>query len=82
MSRQTLKNMKFFAVVLTLALVIGLGLLNVSGVQNAAEWPSGRPAAAESPSAGPTGLPWWNQPLEEKAPVEVDMPWGVGGIRG
>lgn len=36
-------------------------------------------AEAEGEAPGP---PWWQEPFEEKVRVEVDMPWGVAGIRG
>jgi ferric-dicitrate binding protein FerR (iron transport regulator) len=46
-------------------------------------------AAARWPLAGATlaqyseeELPWWKTAFEEKIRVEVDMPWGVAGIRG
>lgn len=29
-----------------------------------------------------TGAPWWKEPYQSKVRVQVNMPWGVAGIRG
>lgn len=34
-------------------------------------------------AGGETGdSPWWQKPYEERVRVEIDMPWGVAGIKG
>jgi len=79
---QRLTSWRFIEIVMTLALILGLGLLNLSGVRSAADWPAFSPAAVEKIPADLAGPNWWKQPIEEKIQMEIDMPWGVGGTRG
>jgi len=49
------------------------------GLLAAARWLLPGVTLAQEPSEE---LPWWKTAFEEKIRVEVDMPWGVAGIRG